>query len=201
MGVVNSFNILVHECDCFLVCGSHPRWLSRELNILHYFQVCLPGLGQLTCWTSSYNNSYFSKRGSRWLLYLPFQLFILVLSSKEISQLSLSNEIFNLLFQIVAFIHVMPMVPMEAAILVPIALVGISLHFLRPFQRRIVLICIRTCSSGVFKGVYCWFRTGGPACYLDLSFLPSVPSLDKGLARNDDWGFLLFFQISSFSQL
>ena len=34
--------------------------------------------------------------------------------------------------------------------------------------------------------------------YLDLSFLPSVPSLDEDLAQNDDWGLLLFSQISSF---
>ena len=35
--------------------------------------------------------------------------------------------------------------------------------------------------------------------YLDLSFLPSVPSLDENPTQNDDWGLLLFFQISSFS--
>ena len=51
-------------------------------------------------------------------------------SSKEISQFSLLDEIFNLLVQIIAFVRVMPMVPVEAAILVPIALVGISLYFL-----------------------------------------------------------------------
>ena len=34
---------------------------------------------------------------------------------------------------------------------------------------------------------------------LDLSFPPSVTSLDEGLAWNDGWGFLLFFQISSYS--
>ena len=60
-------------------------------------------------------------------------------SSKEISQFSLLDEIFNLLVQIIAFVRVMPMVPVEAAILVPIALVGISLYFLWPLQRRIVL--------------------------------------------------------------
>ena len=60
-------------------------------------------------------------------------------SSKEIFQLSLSYKIFNLLIQMVTFVRVVPIVSMEAAILVPIALVGVSLHFLRPFQGRIVL--------------------------------------------------------------
>ena len=112
---------------------------SRELNILHHFWIRLPGLGWLTYWTFSYNNSYLSKWGSRRLFYLPFQLLILMLSSKKISQLSLSYKIFNLLFQIVTFVRVVPMVSMEAAILVPIALVGISPHFLRPLQWRIIL--------------------------------------------------------------
>ena len=62
-----------------------------------------------------------------------------MLSSKEIFQLSLSYKIFNLLFQIVTFICVVPMVSMEAAILVPIALVGISPHFLQSLQGRIIL--------------------------------------------------------------
>ena len=138
MGVVNSFSIRIRECDCLLVRGPRPWRSSRELNILHYFQIRLPGLGRLTYWASSYNNSYLSKRESRWLFYLPFQFLILMFSSKEISQLSLSYKIFNLLFQIVTFIRVVPMVSMEATILVPIALVGVSLHFLRSFQGRII---------------------------------------------------------------
>ena len=77
--------------------------------------------------------------GLRWLFYLPFQLLILMLLSKEISQFSLSCKIFNLLFQIVTFVHVVPIVSMEAKILVPIALVRISLHFLWPFQGRIIV--------------------------------------------------------------
>ena len=138
MGVVNSFSIRVCKCDCLLVRG-RPWRSSRELNILHYFQIRLPRLGRLTCWASSYNNSYLSKQGSRRLFYLPFQLLVLMSSSKEIFQLSLSYKIFNLLIQIVTFICVVPIVSMEATILVPIALVGISLHFLRPFQGRIIL--------------------------------------------------------------
>ena len=61
-----------------------------------------------------------------------FQLLILVVSSKEIPQFPLSNEIFNLLLEIKTFVGVMPMVSMEATILIPIALIGISLHFLWP---------------------------------------------------------------------
>ena len=62
-----------------------------------------------------------------------------MISSKEISQLSLPDEIFNLLLQIETHVHVIPMVSVEAAILVTIALAGISLHFLQSLQGRIVL--------------------------------------------------------------
>ena len=62
-----------------------------------------------------------------------------MLSSKENFQLSLSHKIFNLLFQIVTFICVVPMVSMEAAILVPITHVGISPHFLQSLQGMIIL--------------------------------------------------------------
>ena len=119
--------------------GHRPWRSSSELNILHHFQIRLPRLGRLTYRTSPNDDSYLSKWGSQRLFYLPFQLLILMLSSKEISQLSLSYNSFNLLFQIVTFVHVLPMVSMEAAILVPIALVEISLHFLRPLQGRIIL--------------------------------------------------------------
>ena len=56
----------------------------------------------------------------------------LVVSSKEIPQFPLSNEIFNLLLEIKTFVGVMTMVSMEATILIPIELIGISLHFLWP---------------------------------------------------------------------
>ena len=59
--------------------------------------------------------------------------------SKEIPQFSLPDEIFYLLLQIETLIYVMFMVSVEAAILVPIVLVGISLNFLQPLQGRIVL--------------------------------------------------------------
>ena len=59
--------------------------------------------------------------------------------SKEISQFSLSDEIFYLLFQIKTLVRVMPMVSVEVVILVPIVFVGISLHFFRPLQGRIIL--------------------------------------------------------------
>ena len=59
--------------------------------------------------------------------------------SKEISQFSLSDEIFYLLFQIKTLVRVMPMVSVEVVILVPIVFVGISLHFFWPLQGRIIL--------------------------------------------------------------
>ena len=150
--------------------GPRPWRSSRELNILHHFQICLPGLGRLTCWTSFYNNSYPSKRRSRRLFYLPFQLLILMLSSREISQLSLSYKIFNLLFQIVTFVRVVPMVFMEATIHVPIALVGISFNFLRLLQGMIIL----NLHENLLKGHVQWHVLLIPcrrACLLIISVL------------------------------
>ena len=53
-----------------------------------------------------------------------------MISSKKISQLSLLDEIFNLLLQIIALVCVMLVISIEAGILVFIALVWISLHLL-----------------------------------------------------------------------
>ena len=55
------------------------------------------------------------------------------------SQLSLFDKILDLLFQVITFVHVMPMVPMEATIFILIALIRISFHLLWPLQGRIVL--------------------------------------------------------------
>ena len=81
----------------------------------------------------------------------------------------------------------MPMISMKATILVPITLVGISLHFLRPLQGWIIL--------DLHKNLLKWYSMGytvdsalkGQASYyLSLSFLPPVLSLDEGPTRNDD---------------
>ena len=42
------------------------------------------------------------------------------------------------------------------------------------FKEGSSLICIRTCSSGMFKGVYCWFRAKEPGFLLSRSFLSFV---------------------------
>ena len=55
------------------------------------------------------------------------------------SQLSLFDEILNLLFQVITFVRVMPMIPMEATIFILIALIRISFHLLWPLQGRIIL--------------------------------------------------------------
>ena len=60
-------------------------------------------------------------------------------SSKKIPQLFLPDEILNLLLQVIAFVRVMPVISMEAAILILIALVGISLHLLWPLQGWVIL--------------------------------------------------------------
>ena len=124
--------------------------------------------------------------------YLPFQLLILMLSSKEISQLSLSNKIFNQLFQIVTFICIMPMVSMEAVILIPIS--PATSRKDHPWfawelaQGACSMACI---VDSMPKGL--------PSCYLGHSYLPFIPSLDGDLARSGAWGLLPFSQLSSFS--
>ena len=55
------------------------------------------------------------------------------------SQLSLFDKILDLLFQVITFVRVMPMVPMEATIFILIALIRISFHLLWPLQEMIVL--------------------------------------------------------------
>ena len=72
-----------------------------------------------------------SKRSWR-LIYLRLQLLILIVSSQEIPRFPLSNEIFNLLLEVKTFISVMPVISMEATILILIVLIGVSLHFLWP---------------------------------------------------------------------
>ena len=55
------------------------------------------------------------------------------------AQLSLSNKILNLLFQVITLIRVMAMIFMEATVLSLIALVRIAFHLLWPLQGRIIL--------------------------------------------------------------
>ena len=54
-------------------------------------------------------------------------------------QFSLFDKILNLLFQVITFVHVMPMVPMEATIFILITLIRISFHLFWPLQGRIVI--------------------------------------------------------------
>ena len=62
-----------------------------------------------------------------------------MISSKKISQLSLLDEILYMLLQVIALVCVMPVVPVEAAILVLIVLIRISLHLLWPLQGWVIL--------------------------------------------------------------
>ena len=132
MRMMYSWGILIHESDGLLVRSSRLRRSSWKLDVLHYLQVCLSWSGRLTCWTSPNNHFDFSKRRSWRLLYLRLQLLILIVSSKEIPQFPLSNKILNLLLEVKTFIGIMPIISMEATILIPIALIGIPLHFLWP---------------------------------------------------------------------
>ena len=62
-----------------------------------------------------------------------------MIPSNEVPQLSLSNEILNLLFQVITLVRVMPMISMEAIVFILIVLVRISFHLLWPLQGRIIL--------------------------------------------------------------
>ena len=62
-----------------------------------------------------------------------------MIPSKKISQLSLPDEIFNLLLQVIVVICVMPVISIEATILILIVLVWISLYLLWPFQGWVIL--------------------------------------------------------------
>ena len=62
-----------------------------------------------------------------------------MISSNEMSQLSLSDKILYLLLQVITLIHVMAMIFMEATVPILIALVRIAFHLLWPLQGRIIL--------------------------------------------------------------
>ena len=53
-------------------------------------------------------------------------------------------------------------------------LLGSPFIFSGHFKEGSSLICIRTCSSSMFKGVYYWFRAEEPGFLLSRSFLSSV---------------------------
>ena len=81
---------------------------------------------------SSYDHSYVPYEGS-WSFIIPSGVLLLKglirsLLSDELLQLPLFNKGFNLLFQVVTIGHVMTVVSVEAAILIPRASVGISLQ-------------------------------------------------------------------------
>ena len=58
------------------------------------------------------------------------------------------------------------------------------------FKEGSPLICIRTCSSGMFKGVYCWFRVEVLGFLFFQSFLSSVhPFFGRGLCSEWRLGF------------
>ena len=61
-----------------------------------------------------------------------------MIHSNEIPKLSLSNEILNLLFQVITLVRVMPMISMEVIVFILIVLVRISFHLLWSLQGRII---------------------------------------------------------------
>ena len=141
MWMMDSSSIFIHESDSLFIFPLSSWWSSKELDVLYHLQVHLPWLGRSSCRSSSYNDPYFSKWGPWWFFYFSFHWkpFVLVISSKKVPQLSMSYEILNLLLQIIALVGVMPAVPVEAAILVLIALLKITLHFLWLLQGWVIL--------------------------------------------------------------
>jgi len=67
-----------------------------------------------------------------------------MVSSKEIFQFSLFDENFNLLFQVIAFICIIPMVTMKATILTLFRLLGSPFILSGHFKDRSSFICINT---------------------------------------------------------
>ena len=55
-----------------------------------------------------------------------------------------------------------------------LCLLGSPFIFSNHFKEGSSLICIKTCSSGTFNGVYYWFCAEGPSFLLSQSFLSSV---------------------------
>ena len=101
-----------------------------------------------------------------------------MISSKEISQLPLPDEIFYLLLQIKTLVRVMPMVSVEVAIL--------------QIKTLVQATCSRACiDDSVLKSL--------PSCCLDLSSIPSVYSLDKEPAQDGVGDLPPYAQLSSFS--
>ena len=56
-----------------------------------------------------------------------------MVSSKKIFQLSLLNENFNLLLQVITLVCIMFVISMETTVLAFVLLARISFHLLRPF--------------------------------------------------------------------
>ena len=197
--MVNSLDIFVRESDHLLVRGPCPWWSSRKLDALHHFQVCFLGLGWpvelpliITLISPSggrddssifpFNVSSLWSRPRKFLNFPCHMRFSICCFKSKHSSISCPWSLWKRQY------------------LFLLRLLGSPFIFSGHFKEGSSLICISTCSSGIFNEVYCWFRVEGPGFLLSRSFLSSsVSSLDKGPARNDDRGFLLFFQISSSS--
>ena len=65
-------------------------------------------------------------------------------------------------------------------------LLGFPFIFSGHFKEGSSLICIRTCSSSMFKGVYYWFHAKEPGFLLSWSFLSSVRPF-FGRERCSEW--------------
>ena len=174
MVVMNSFSILVRERDNLFFSGLRLWWSSRELDVLHHLQVGLSWSGRLAFWTTSYNYPYFSKQRWGWLFYLPLQFLVLVILSKKILNFPCLMRFSICCFRLKRSSISCPWSLWKQQYLFLLCLLGSSFIFSSHFKEGSSLICMRTCSSNVFNGVYYWFRVKRPAFLLSRSFLSSI---------------------------
>ena len=143
MRVVETSDIFFREFDDEIVDPHHLWDKTHQLDVLNHLEVSLTSLfEQPSGRYASYNHSYIFYGQPRTLV-LPLRKLLLrwvhFLLADEILQLSLPDESFNLLLQVVAVGCVMTVITMEAVVLVSRPLIRISLQFARKNQGSFVL--------------------------------------------------------------
>ena len=143
MWVVETSSIFFRESNYRVVDLCHLWDKTYQLDILNNPKVSLAGfLGWTKSHSAPYNHPYVPYGWLR-ALVIPFNNLLLwwicPFFADESLQFPLSNKDFNLLFQVIAFRHVMTIVLMKMTILVSGPLTGISLQLAGPRQGCIIL--------------------------------------------------------------
>ena len=131
------------------LCGWWTLSSSSFMNLMAYSSITLVLGGHPKSWTFCTTFRYvflnledclISPNGGRDdSSRLPFNFSSLWSRPRKFFNFPCLMRFFFLLLQIKTLICVMPMISVEAVILVPMALVGISFHFFRPLQGWIIL--------------------------------------------------------------